>query len=137
MAKEKLTNEQMELIFDTMEQIDSKEIKKREGIYKLLEELGKYHYNSYQMLYTMFKCMKNGKTFTRGANYQIIEFFINKLGEKYGIEILEKSLKATKGYIRYLHRQLHNPIGLVEIGEKIAKKNNTYFIQRGCIISYY
>ena len=138
MSKEKLTKEQMELIFDTMEKIDSKEIKKKEGIDKLWEELGKYHYNSYQMLYTMFKCMKNGKTFTRGANYQIIEFFINKLGEKYGKEIQKKSIEATFGYIVYLYEQLgHKPKGLLEICKQIAKKDNidiSFSIRRGCII---
>ena len=129
MAKEKLTNEQMELIFDTMEKIDSNKISLQDGIKKLLKDIGedknKYKYSSYQMLYNIFKCMKNGETFKRGFNYEIIEFFINKLGEKYGKEILKKALEATKGNIIYLYKQLGYKLkGLLEICERIAEENN-------------
>ena len=127
MAKEKLTNEQMELLFDTMEQIDSGEIRLLDGINKLLDEVGKYSYNSYQMLYHILKCMKIGETFKRGFSYEIIEFFINKLGEKYGKEIIKNSLEATKGNIKYLYEQFdgkYKSKGLVKICEQIAKENN-------------
>lgn len=129
MAKEKLTNEQMELIFDTMEKIDSNKISLQDGIKKLLKDIGedknKYKYSSYQMLYNIFKCMKNGETFKRGFNYEIIEFFINKLSEKYGKEILKKALEATKGNIIYLYKQLGYKLkGLLEICERIAEENN-------------
>lgn len=129
MAKEKLTNEQMELIFDTMEKIDSNKISLQDGIKNLLKDIGedknKYKYSSYQMLYNIFKCMKNGETFKRGFNYEIIEFFINKLGEKYGKEILKKALEATKGNIIYLYKQLGYKLkGLLEICERIAEENN-------------
>ena len=138
MAKEKLTNEQMELIFDVMEQIDSGVIRLLDGINKLLDEVGKYSYNSYQMLYHILKCMKIGETFKRGFSYKIIEFFINKLGEKYGKEIQKKSIEATFGYIIYLYEQLgHKPKGLLEICKQIAKKDNidiSFSIRRGCII---
>lgn len=124
MAKEKLTNEQMELIFDTMEEIDSGKIRLRDGINKLFE-IGIFKPNSYRMLYTMLKCMKNGETFTRGANYQIIEFFINKLGKKYDKEIIKNALEATTGNIIYLYEQLgYKSKGLLEICKKIAEENN-------------
>ena len=126
-TKNKLTNEQMELIFDVMEQIDSGKIRLLDGINKLLDEVGKYSYNSYQMLYHILKCMKIGETFKRGFSYKIIEFFINKLGEKYGKEIIKNSLEATKGNIKYLYEQFdgkYKSKGLLEICKKIAEKYN-------------
>ena len=125
MAKEKLTNEQMELIFDTMEKIYVKEIKRKDGVNKLLGEIPIFNPNSYQFLYNTFKNMKDGKTYKRGFNNEIIEFFINKLGEKYGKEILKKALEATKGNIIYLYKQLGYKLkGLLEICERIAEENN-------------
>lgn len=126
-TKNKLTNEQMELIFDTMEKIDSNGISLQDGIKKLLKDIGddKYKYSSYQMLYSILKCMKNGETYKRGFNYKIIEFFINKLGKKYGKEMLKKSIEATKGNIIYLYEQLGYKLkGLLEICERIAEDNN-------------
>ena len=126
-TKNKLTNEQMELIFDVMEQIDSGKIRLLDGINKLLDEVGKYSYNSYQMLYHILKCMKIGETFKRGFSYKIIEFFINKLGEKYGKEIIKNSLEATKGNIKYLYEQFdgkYKSKGLLEICKQIAEKYN-------------
>lgn len=125
MAKEKLTNEQMELIFDTMEKIYVKEIKRKDGVNKLLGEIPIFSPNSYQFLYNTFKNMKDGKTYKRGFNNEIIEFFINRFGEKYGKEILKKALEATKGNIIYLYGQVgYKSKGLLEICKKIAEENN-------------
>ena len=121
MANIKLTNEEMELIFDTMEKIDSKEIKLQDGINKLLDDVGKYSYNSYQMLYHILGCMKNGKGFKRAFSYKVIEFFINKLGEKYGKEIQKNALKSTMGNIEYFG---FDQVGLINICKQIAKENN-------------
>lgn len=126
MAKEKLTNEQMELLFDTMEKIDSNKISLQDGIKKLLKDIGEDIYSeaAYQFFYNTFKNMKNGKTFKRGFNNEIIEFFINKLGEKYGKEILKKALEATKGNIIYFHEQSGVKLkGLLNICREIAKNN--------------
>ena len=134
MAKEKLTNEQMELLFDTMEKIYSGEIGLQEGANKLYNEIGKdeigediYSKAAYQFFYNTFKNMKNGKTFKRGFNNEIIEFFINKLGEKYGKEMLKKALEATKGNIIYFHEQSGVKLkGLLNICREIAKNNKIY-----------
>ena len=127
MAKEKLTNEQMELLFDTMEQIDSNKISLQDGIKKLLKDIGEDIYSeaAYQFFYNTFKNMKDGKTYKRGFNNEIIEFFINKLGEKYGKETIKNALEATKGNIIYFYEQTGVKLkGLLEICEKIAEENN-------------
>lgn len=123
-TKNKLTKEQMELIFDTMEKIYSGEIGLQEGADKLIDEIGIYSEASYKFFYNTFKNMKNGETFKRGFNNEIIEFFINKLGEKYGKEILKKALEATKGNIIYFHEQSGVKLkGLLNICREIAKNN--------------
>ena len=69
--------------------------------------------------------MKDGKTYKRGFNNEIIEFFINKLGEKYGKETIKNALEATKGNIIYFYEQTGVKLkGLLEICEKIAEENN-------------
>ncbi len=124
MAKEKLTNEQMELIFDTMEKIDREDISLQEGVDKLTDEIGIYTETSYKYLYNTFKNMKNGTTYKRGFNNEIIEFFINRLGEKYDKEMLKKSLEATKGNIKYWYEQTGNKSkGLLNICRKISEDN--------------
>lgn len=68
--------------------------------------------------------MKDGKTYKRGFNNEIIEFFINKLGEKYGKETIKNALEATKGNIIYFHEQSGVKLkGLLNICRKIAKNN--------------
>ena len=127
MAKEKLTNKQMELLFDTMEKIDSNKISLQDGIKKLLKDIGEDIYSeaAYQFFYNTFKNMKDGKTYKRGFNNEIIEFFINKLGEKYGKETIKNALEATKGNIIYFYEQTGVKLkGLLEICEKIAEENN-------------
>ena len=127
MAKEKLTNEQMKLLFDTMEQIDSNEISLQEGANKLYNKIGEDIYSeaAYQFFYNTFKNMKDGKTYKRGFNNEIIEFFINKLGEKYGKETIKNALEATKGNIIYFYKQAGVKLkGLLEICERIAEENN-------------
>lgn len=127
MAKEKLTNEQMELLFDTMEQIDSNKISLQDGIKKLLKDIGEDIYSeaAYQFFYNTFKNMKDGKTYKRGFNNEIIEFFINRFGEKYGKETIKNALEATKGNIIYFYEQTGVKLkGLLEICEKIAEENN-------------
>lgn len=124
MAKEKLTKEQMELIFDTMEKINSGEIDLQEGVDKLLNEIGIYSEAAYKFFYNTFKNMKDGKTYKRGFNNEIIKFFINKLGKKYGKEILKKALEATKGNIIYFYEQSGVKLkGLLNICREIAKNN--------------
>ena len=126
MAKEKLTNEQMELLFDTMEKIDSNKISLQDGIKKLLKDIGEDIYSeaAYQFFYNTFKNMKDGKTYKRGFNNEIIKFFINKLGKKYGKEILKKALEATKGNIIYFYEQSGVKLkGLLNICREIAKNN--------------
>ena len=127
MAKEKLTNEQMELLFDTMEQIDSNKISLQEGANKLYNEIGEDIYSeaAYQFFYNTFKNMKDGKTYKRGFNNEIIEFFINKLGEKYGKETIKNALEATKGNIIYFYEQAGVKLkGLLEICERIAEEKD-------------
>ena len=125
MAKEKLTDKQMELIFDTMEEIYSKNIRLQYGINKLCKEIGVFADNSYRMLYNIFKCMKNGKTFKRGFSFKIIEFFINKIKDKYDKDALKKALEATKGNMLYQYKlQKYTQKGLKEICEQIVKENN-------------
>lgn len=123
-TKNKLTNEQMKLLFDTMEKIHSEEIDLQEGVDKLIDEIGIYSEASYKFLYNTFKNMKNGETFKRGFNNEIIEFFINKLGEKYGKEMLKKALESTKGNIKYWYEQYGNKSkGLLNICRKISENN--------------
>ena len=69
--------------------------------------------------------MKDGKTYKRGFNNEIIEFFINRFGEKYGKETIKNALEATKGNIIYFYEQTGVKLkGLLEICEKIAEENN-------------
>ena len=127
MAKEKLTDKQMELIFDTMEEIYSEEISWQEGIEEIKSKIGQKRYEnaSYIILFNILKCMKNGKTFKRGFSHEITEFFINKIKDKYDKEALEKALEATKGYIKYLYiGNKYKSKGLVKICKQITKDNN-------------
>ena len=78
MAKEKLTNEQMELLFDTMEKINSGDIDLQEGVDKLLYEIGIYSETSYKFLYNTFKNMKNGTLYKKRPNIEMTKFFIEK-----------------------------------------------------------
>ena len=96
MAKEKLTNEQMELLFDTMEKIYSGEIGLQEGADKLIDEIGIYSETTYKFLYNTFKNMKNGTLYKKRPNIEMTKFFIEKFFEKDGKDGLKKALNSAR-----------------------------------------
>lgn len=125
--KEKLSNEQLEAIYDMMEKIYNVQIKRIEGINECLkiDIKGVYSSSSYDLLYEMYKCMRDGRKFTRNFKNIVMKFFIEKIGTKYGIEELKKALVSTKQYIEYAYKATKSKSnGLVEICKEIIEKNN-------------
>ena len=125
--KEELSNEQLELIYDVMEKIYKREIKRIEGINECLkiDVKGIYKYSSFNFLYGIYRCMRGGRGYKRSFKLNVLKFIIEKIGTKYGIEELEKALISTREYIKY-----HYPFNkdksenLVNICKEIIKKNN-------------
>lgn len=124
MAKEKLTNEQMELLFDTMEKINSGDIDLQEGVDKLLYEIGIYSETSYKFLYNTFKNMKNGTLYKKRPNIEMTKFFIEKFFEKDGREGLKKALNSARENIIYYYDYTKDKSkGLLNICREIVKNN--------------
>ncbi|WP_302367841.1 AAA family ATPase [Brachyspira aalborgi] len=124
MAKEKLTNEQMELIFDTMEKINSGDIDLQEGVDKLLDKIGIFSETSYKFLYNTFKNMKNGTLYKKRPNIEMTKFFIEKFGEKYGKDGLKKALNSARENIIYYYDYTKDKSkGLLNICREIVKNN--------------
>ena len=125
--KEELSNEQLESIYDVMEKICKREIKRIEGINECLkiDVKGIYKYSSFNFLYGIYRCMIEGKGYKRSFKLNVLKFIIEKIGTKYGIEELEKALISTREYIKY-----HYPFNkdksenLVAICKEIIEKNN-------------
>lgn len=124
MAKEKLTNEQMELIFDTMEKIYSEKIDLQEGVDKLLYEIGIYSETTYKFLYDTFKNMKNGTLYKKRPNIEMTKFFIEKFFEKDGKDGLKKALNSARENIIYYYDYTKDKSkGLLNICREIVKNN--------------
>ena len=124
MAKEKLTNEQMELIFDTMQKIHSEEIDLQEGVDKLFDEIGIYGETTYKFLYNTFKNMKNGTLYKKRPNIEMTKFFIEKFFEKDGREGLKKALNSARENIIYYYNYTNDKSkGLLNICREIVKNN--------------
>lgn len=125
--KEELSNEQLESIYDVMEKICKREIKRIEGINECLkiDVKGIYKYSSFNFLYGIYRCMIEGKGYKRSFKLNVLKFIIEKIGIKYGIEGLKKALISTREYIKY-----HYPFNkdksenLVNICKEIIKRNN-------------
>ena len=125
--KEELSNEQLESIYDVMEKICKREIKRIEGINECLkiDVKGIYKYSSFNFLYGIYRCMIEGKGYKRSFKLNVLKFIIEKIGIKYGIEGLKKALISTREYIKY-----HYPFNkdksenLVAICKEIIEKNN-------------
>ena len=125
--KEELNNEQLEAVYDVMEKICKREIKRIEGINECLkiDVKGIYKYSSFNFLYGIYRCMIEGKGYKRSFKLNVLKFIIEKIGIKYGIEGLKKALISTREYIKY-----HYPFNkdksenLVAICKEIIEKNN-------------
>lgn len=123
---EELNNEQLESIYDVMEKIYKREIKRIEGINECLkiDVKGIYKYSSFNFLYGIYRCMREGRGYKRSFKLNVLKFIIEKIGTKYGIEELEKALISTREYIKY-----HYPFNkdksenLVYTCKKIVEKN--------------
>ncbi|WP_288521724.1 AAA family ATPase [uncultured Brachyspira sp.] len=128
MAKEKLTNEQMELLFDTMEKINSGDIDLQEGVDKLLDKIGIFSETSYKFLYNTFKNMKNGTLYKKRPNIEMTKFFIEKFFEKDGREGLKKALNSARENIIYYYNYTNDKSkGLLDICVKISKSKKIPF----------
>ena len=92
--KEELNNEQLEAVYDVMEKICKREIKRIEGINECLkiDVKGIYKYSSFNFLYGIYRCMIEGKGYKRSFKLNVLKFIIEKIGIKYGIEGLKKAL---------------------------------------------
>lgn len=124
MAKEKLTNKQMELLFDTMEKIYSEKIDLQEGVDKLLYEIGIYSETTYKFLYNTFKNMKDGTLYKKRPNIEMTKFFIEKFFEKDGREGLKKALNSARENIIYYYDYTKDKSkGLLNICREIVKNN--------------
>ena len=125
--KEELNNEQLEAVYDVMEKMYNGDISRSKGIKECLDIDNKKIYgdSSFDLLYAMYQCMRDGKRFTRNFKHTVMKFFIEKIGKKYGIEGLKKALISTREYIKY-----HYPFNkdksenLVAICKEIIEKNN-------------
>ena len=89
---EELNNEQLESIYDVMEKIYKREIKRIEGINECLkiDVKGIYKYSSFNFLYGIYRCMREGRGYKRSFKLNVLKFIIEKIGTKYGIEELKK-----------------------------------------------
>ena len=125
--KEELSNEQLESIYDVMEKIYKREIKRIEGVNECLkiDVKGIYKYSSFNFLYGIYRCMRKGLGYKRNFKLNVLKFIIEKIGTKYGIEELKKALISTKEYVKY-HYQFNKDKSkkLVTICKGILEKNN-------------
>ena len=94
-----LSYEKLELIYDTIEKIYNKEIKKDNGLKILESKVSEYPYNSYEILYDTYKKIKMGEEFTRLLGFQFYKFLMNKIAQKNNKEELNNALNASKKYI--------------------------------------
>ena len=124
MAKEKLTNKQMESIFDTMEEIDSNRISLQEGVDKLKDEIGIFSETSYKFFYNAFKNMKKGALYKKRPNIEMTKFLIENFFKKDGKDGLIKALKSVRENIIYYYNYTKDKSkGLLKICREISKDN--------------
>lgn len=125
--KEKLSNEQLEAIYDVMEKIYNSQIKRTDGIKVCLEIdiKGIYKHGSFDALYVIYSSMRKGVEYKRNFKYTVMGFFIEKIGKTHGIKELENALIATKEHIKYYYQFKKNKSEeLIEICKEIIEKNN-------------
>lgn len=124
MAK-KLSEDQLELLYNTLEEIYNHKIRREDGLKKLVNDIGIYKRNYYICLYYAFCGMKEGELFTMYVANEFIYFFLNKIIKNNNAVDIKKSLESIKAYIKYRYNKSNSfPNSLFEICNKISKERN-------------
>lgn len=121
----KLSEDQLELLYNTLEEIYNHKIRREDGLKKLVNDIGIYKRNYYICLYYAFCGMKEGELFTMYVANEFIYFFLNKIIKNNNAVDIKKSLESIKAYIKYRYNKSNSfPNSLFEICNKISKERN-------------
>lgn len=94
----KITEEVVKESYKVAKKVYTKEITLKEGKNILSHYMKPNSANDY--IYN-FKCMMDGKKFTRTNNAYAVEYYLENIYNEYGFEILKNALKSVKLHIEY------------------------------------
>ncbi|MEI0701206.1 McrB family protein [Brachyspira intermedia] len=123
MAK-KLSEYQLELLYNTLEEIYYHKIRREDGLKKLVNDIGIYKRNYYICLYYAFYGMKKGELFTMSVANIFIYFFLDKIVKTNNSIEIRNSLDSIKKHIKYRYDEYSKvPNSLLKICKEIIEKN--------------
>ena len=123
--EKKLSKDQLELLYNTLEEIYNHKIRREDGLKKLVNDIGIYKKNYYICLYYAFCGMKEGELFTMFVANAFIYFFLDKIAKNNNPTDIKNSLESIKKHIKYRYDNYNKiPKSLLTICNKISKEKN-------------
>lgn len=112
-------------IYEIVKDVHENRIKINDAITKLVKEVGIFSETSYKLTIMLFQSMIEGKKYTRRANTDITQYFIEHIGLDYGKNALTNALSATLENIQYYYEQTGNKSNSMRNAcQKIADQND-------------
>ena len=81
---------------------------KEEAVSHMVEEVPCYNETSHKMTHMTFAAMVEGKKYTRRLNTEATMYFIEQIGEDYGLDKLKNALIATLENIKFMYETSGN-----------------------------
>ena len=101
------------------------EISSDQAVEMMVKEIPAFGETSHKLMVMLFASMMKGEKYTRRANAETTNYFINQMGKDYGIEYMKNALKATQENIKYYYEQTGNKSNSICRGcKKLAEENN-------------
>ena len=100
-----LNNISEEVIYQVSKRVQKQELSKKEGVSKLVEELGMNEGSAKIIIGQVFPKFISGEQFSRTLNNKLFDHFLKRISEDYGSIKLSLALKALKLHIDYIEKK--------------------------------
>jgi len=131
-----IKHELVPLAYDIAVKVKNNEINLREGK-QIIVKGNRMNSNSAADYINNFKCLIEGRKFTRTLNFYSMDYFLNQIYIDYGKSVLSNSVSALKKHIEYYENKqkstMHKMRSLVNKYQKLEISNEDYVLQE-CII---
>jgi 5-methylcytosine-specific restriction protein A len=115
-----LSQDILEEIFQVARRVDRQDITLTKGIDDLVRAYG-FNANTANVTIRSLRHMLNGERYRRALTLDATDYFLDRIGEEYGNQGLERALAALSAHIDYRHSTGRRVPGLQTILAKHSK----------------
>lgn len=121
-------NHYIAIIYDYCKKVSEGKLEAKAASIELHELVPSFSIGSHIMTFNKFQGMLKGKMYKRGANNEIVKYFLNQILIDYGLSTLKNALTAEYEFIQYYYEVTGSKQeGIRKICQEISENNKLEF----------